>query len=278
MINSQGVKSTVLGLCVLALVLVGGALPGWAQDSTKQIPPTDDKAVEILDRFVEVTGGQDAYDAIQNRHMKGRFEIAAMGLTLYMDIYTTKDRRFLSIASSEATGEIRRGYDGTIFWEVSLMSGPRIIEGDELEQAMQETVLEKYVYWRDVYKSASYAGVDSTNGVMCDKVVLTPATGPATTLYFDQKTGMIVREDSVADTQMGQIPIVATASDFREVDGIKMSFASTLSVMNQERQVFVDSLWHNVDVPDSLFAPPEEIKELLMVEPAAEPAVDSTKQ
>lgn len=255
------IRLLFLGLLLMVTVEIAGA----QEDSA-----SSEKAEAILDRYVEATGGLDAYDALQNRYSRSTFELPGMGLVLKAQTWTTRNKRFLSVASSEATGDIRRGYDGEVFWETSIMSGPRIVEGPELAEAIREATFEQYVYWRDVFESASYDGTDTVNGAMCDKVVLTPAEGNPHTLYFDQESGLLVMVESVIDHQMGQVSLKARMSDFREIDGIKAAFATEIEVMGQLRKVTMDTVIHNIEMPDSLFAPPAEIHELMEAAPAPE--------
>jgi len=217
----------------------------------------------VLDRYVEKSGGIENYDKIKNRHMTGTVEIPAANLTLQTEIYSAKPNRIFTVAQAEAIGEVHSGSDGKIFWENSLMAGPRILEGEELTEAMQKAAFDRIAYWRKYYSGVEYVGVDSVDGAPVYKVVMTPVSGRPETMYFDQGTGLLVKSESIFKHQMGDLPIVAILGDYREVDGIQMPFATRLNIMGQDRVVTMTGVQHNVDMPDTLFAIPEEIQELI---------------
>jgi hypothetical protein len=230
------------------------------REAARYEPPTGAK---ILDKYVERTGGIKNYDKITNRYLEGSVDIPAAGLNLKTEIYSAKPNLVFVRAQADAVGEIFRGTDGTVFWENSLMSGPRLLEGEELTEALREAAFDRFAYWRKNYSKAEYIGPDSIDGSPVNKVVVTPATGQPETLYFDQGTGLLVQVETTFKHQMGDLPIVANLEDYRNVDGILLPFVTRLEIMGQERVVRTDVVKQNIDMPDSLFAIPEEIQELI---------------
>lgn len=242
------------------LMMVFSLSCSHTREAAKYEPPTGAK---ILDKYVERTGGLENYDKITNRYQEGSVEIPAAGLNLKTEIYSAKPNLVFTLAQADAIGEIRSGTNGKVFWENSLMSGPRLLEGEELTEALREASFDRFAYWRKFYSKAEYIGPDSIDGSPVNKVVLTPEAGQPETLYFDQGTGLLVKVETIFKHQMGDLPIVANLEDYRNVDGILMPFVTRLEVMGQERVVRTDTIRQNIDMPDSLFAIPEEIQELI---------------
>ena len=52
----------------------------------------------------------------------------------------------------------------------------------------------------------------------------TGAGGSRFKLYFDAKTGLLVRQLSYTDTPVGMVPTQVDYSDYREVAGVRMPF------------------------------------------------------
>jgi len=242
------------------LIVIGVISCSHTKEVARQEPLTGEK---ILDAYIEATGGLENYDKIVNRYSEATISIPAAGIDLDVEIYSARPNKVFSVASSEALGEIRRGTDGVVFWESSLMSGPRLLEGEELAAALREAAFDRYSHWRDYYQSAEYAGIDSIDGKAVHKVTLTPADGEPETCYFDMATAFMIRLESVFKHEMGDLPLVADMNDYRTVDGVTMPHRTTINIMGQDRQVVVDSVSHNVDMPDSLFAIPPDIRELM---------------
>lgn len=246
-------------IAALALVLSISMAAVTAEDT----PASEKKGAEIIDQYVKATGGLANYDKIHNRYMEATLDLPAMSLKLNVKMWSEKPDKYYSVASSPAIGDMERATDGNVFWEKSVMTGPRILEGDELDDAKEEALFDKYAYWRDIYAKANYEGEDSAAGKLCDKIVLTDKNGKEQTLYFDKDSHLLIRVQSTIKHQMGTIPVDAYLEDYRKVDGVDMPFKTSLNVMGQDRVIVTDSIAQNIEIPDSIFAVPADIMELM---------------
>ncbi|MFH2055992.1 MAG: hypothetical protein ABIJ61_08550 [bacterium] len=259
-------------LCVVMLALLVAPVLVVAEN-----PAGDaEKGAAILDKFVEVTGGKAAYDKIENRYQMGSLIMPAMNIKLVTEIWSAKPDKVCFKANSPELGEIQRGFDGVVFWENSVMTGPRILEGSELAEAKLEANFDGVARWREIYKSAVYVGDDSVAGKPCRTVVVTSLDGKEQTYYFDKESNLLTKVAFTSETQMGNIPISVYLSDYRDIDGILISFKSSINVMNQERVVAMDSVAHNIKMPEGIFDLPAEIVELqkAQAQPAAPEKAD----
>jgi outer membrane lipoprotein-sorting protein len=221
-------------------------------------------AETLMDQYVEACGGVAAFDKIQNRIIKSTLEITGAGISIDIDITQAKPNKAYSIIDSPATGKIESGYDGETAWEVSAMSGPQLKEGKEKLMLENANIFDGDVYWRKVYKKVETVAQEKVNDRMCYKVVLHPANGADIRTYFlDQETHMIRKVETTIESQMGKIQLSSFPTDYRDVDGVKISFKTTMDVMGQQRIVTIRSIEHNVDLPADRFALPEEIKALV---------------
>ena len=100
--------------------------------------------------------------------------------------------------------------------------------------------------------------------------VMTPKLGPEQTAFFDKESGLIVKTTATIDSAMGKVPIESFAMDFREVDGIMISFRAEVEIMGGKRTMTWTSVEHNVDLPAGIFDLPEPIKALLSKDAAEE--------
>ena len=252
-------------LLVVLLALMIAPASSLAED-----PAGDaEKGAAILDEFVEATGGLDAYGKVENRYQVGKMIMPAMNLQIATKIWTAKPNLLYMKATAPEVGDIERGFDGEVFWENSMMTGPRILTGAELAEAKLESNFDAMAHWRDVYKSAVYVGDDSVNGRLCQQVVVTSEDGMEQSLYFDSESHLLAKVAMVSETQQGNIPISIYPSDYRDVDGILFSFKSTINLLNQERVIALDSVAQNVELPEGVFDLPAEIIELQKAQEAA---------
>jgi hypothetical protein len=242
----------LLALSAMIIVSVHG------QAAAEKMP----SGAEVLDRFVEASGGLNAYDAIKSRKSITSLDIPAQGMKFSVTIWSARPNRAYSVIESDMLGKIEKGVSGDVVWEKSIMTGPIIKEGSEREYALREAVFEKFVYWRDSYEKATLEGEETIAGVDCWKVILAPESGDPMTVFFEKESGLLKRVDTVAETEMGKIPVEAHLSDYREQDGIMLSFKTVVKVLGQERIFTTKSVEHNVEIPEGIFDLPADIKAL----------------
>ncbi|MCP4659170.1 MAG: hypothetical protein GY856_27485, partial [bacterium] len=224
------------------------------------------KAEEILDGYVEATGGEAAYAKLTNRVGKATIELAAQGITFSTTIYHARPNKLYSVAEAEAFGKIESGTDGDVVWEINLMTGPQIKEGEERAFLLRSSALDSVVNWREYFKEVEYAGQETIDERPCHKIVLTPEEGKPETRYYDQESHLLVKIEMTLQLPMGPIPMEVYSSDYRAVDGILMAHRARVLTMGMERIVTTESIEHNVELPADLFDLPGEIQALLAEE------------
>ena len=251
MYRSLGFDRAAVAVVTLAVLALG--TPLFADEALPD-------GATVMDKFVDASGGKDAYDKIDNRLIKGTFEMPAAGISMDLTIYAAKPNVNYTLGESEAMGRFEQGTDGEIAWEVSTMSGARFMEGEEKADTMRNAIFDATAYWRDVYET-----VETVGETACYKVVATPAGGSPQTMYFDQESGLLIQVETILHHSMGDIPIKSLMSEYQEVDGIKMPFHTTSSMMGQDRAITLTSVEHNVEMAADRFAVPEEVREILEI-------------
>jgi outer membrane lipoprotein-sorting protein len=242
----------------------------WVRAETASAAPEiDAKVAELMDKYVAATGGKAAYDKVKNRVTKMTMEIADQGIKLNMTVYAAKPNKSYVLIESDLTGKIEQGCDGEIAWANTTTTGPQILEGAQKATIMRDGVLDRFTYWRNVYVGAKYEGMEDVEGTKCHKLVLTPKPvkdGPeddTQTLYIDPKTNYIVKLETKVESPAGVVPVTVLLSDYKEVDGIKLAHKTTMKVMGTARNMTIDEVKNNADLPADRFALPAEVKELL---------------
>jgi len=248
-------------------VLTAAALLAPARAQELSLP----KAEEVIQKAIDAMGGAEAMAQISNRRIDGRMELPAMGIKAPWVVYWDNAGRIRTVISSDVLGKIEAGGDGTVFWETMAMTGPKIKKGPELALARKEADLGGLVNWRTWYAAAETAGADSVDAKPAWKVVLTPKEGAPETWYFDQANGLPVRISLTMSTDQGEIPAEQFMGDYRQVDGLLVSFYLKQTLMGgiQTMEFFADSLRHNIEIPAGTFDFPPEVAALLEKERAA---------
>ncbi|HLU66182.1 MAG TPA: hypothetical protein VKZ63_07890 [Kofleriaceae bacterium] len=264
-ILSLALLAAACGSSSTAPATPAGGAPG-AEPAAAASPAAAVTAEEVLDRYVEVTGGADAHHAITAVRVTGTFSIPKAGLTGKAVIIQAAPRETIMRIEFPGMGSHEAGVTGDLAWEKSAMTGARIIEGEERDRALLDATLNADIDWRKHYR-AELAGSEEQDGRTLHKVVLTPLAGGAPrTRFFDAETGLLVRSEEVQKTQMGEVQTTSVYSDYREVGAapavIKVSHRQEVTAMGNQQVITTDSVEINPTLPADTFAVPAEIEKL----------------
>jgi hypothetical protein len=214
----------------------------------------------ILDRSVAVTGGQAGYDRIQNevRSITAKMSGAPVAQIV---MYRTRSGNLHQIMRA-AGGQSELGVRGGVVWSRTGDAAQILETGEERAQALQAAVLLSEGRWREFYKSAETVGMDAVEGKLCYVLKAVPVAGEPHTLWYDQKTGLQVRE--VAPLPTGGTTEM-TAQDYFDAGGVKIPRAFLMrSQLNLPViTMVVDDVKFNQQIPDSVFALPTDIERLM---------------
>jgi outer membrane lipoprotein-sorting protein len=252
-------KYLTAAFALLATLLIWTA----ASAQTETAKPADTlTGDQLMARFIDASGGKAAYDKLNTRYQHATVELMA-NLKVPITLWFARPNKMKSSMSNDQIGSIDRGYDGKLFWERTTMTGTRLLEGQELTDAIrEEATFDRFTDWKSLYPKTEYLGSDSAAGVMCQKVRVVPKDGPEQTWYFDKSTGLLHKIAITMNTQMGVVPADVTLSDYRKVDGVMMPYLMTTTAVGMDMKMVIDSIAHNIPIPDSVFAAPAEAVKL----------------
>lgn len=260
-------RVAVGGLLFSIALSVAVAERASSQEST---PKGDEKLPEassILDRHVEVTGGKEAYQKVKTRITEATFAMPAMRLEFPMKLYQNDQMFIRTEMDLQAMGGAQtNGLTNGVAWEISPMTGVRILEGDELENVQRNAYLHPELEWRKIYAGAKTVGIEEINGKPAYKVELTPKGKDTTPHYefYDKESGLLVRSIRTEPAQNGgKIKLRSDTLEWKEFDGIKIPSKSKIMMETQEVVFTVEKVRHNEEIPAEKLQVPAQVQELL---------------
>lgn len=260
-------ETRLFTLAVLVIAVFGVALAALILTSTREAAAQEcPPAEEIIAKFIEATGGEDAYRAVSSKITKATFEIPAQGISGDLTIYHARPKKFRSTVEIPMIGTIDRGISGDVAWESSMMTGPQIKEGPEKVEMLRDADFDGIVNWQEYVEKAECTGVDTVAGTPCWRVVMTYKEGNPRTVFYDTETYLPIATESRVQSQMGEIPLMAYESDYEVINGIKQAMTTRIDVMGQERWIKVKSIEYDVEMPEGIFELPEDVKALVTEE------------
>lgn len=249
-----------LTLAGTALALVCSAPAAQAQ----QLPP----ARQIVDRYMEAIGGRQVLAQQRFRRIVGEMSMPAMGMTMTMDSRFAHPNKFVVEMDMPAMGKMLSGYDGSNAWTLNSATGPQVLAGKELEQAIRQADFEGSVDLAKTYPKMETVELARVDGKACHRVRMMTAQSDTVFGCFDVDTGLMSSMEMKQVSAMGEIPIQMRMSEYKDFGGVKMPARTTMSMAGQEMVTTVKSVSYD-PIPESAFTPPAEIRALIQNRPAA---------
>src|ERR1700704_4838225 len=86
--------------------------------------------------------------------------------------------------------------------------------------------------------------------------------GHPQTLYFSQKARPAMKTTIVASSNMGEVPVSVTVTDYKNFNGVWVPSKTIQKAAGQEFTMTIESVQLNPEIPAERFALPAEIKAL----------------
>lgn len=240
---------------LLALTLLAAA--GVAADAP--LP----KAETILDRYVQVTGGKNAYLKRKTEIATGTVEFIGKGVKGSVNTYSAEPNRTYIVMDVEGVGKIESGTINGVAWEQSAVMGPRIKDGEERADQINEASFNAPARWREIYSKVETQGIETVEGEECYKVLQTPKKGRSETGYYSRKSGLLIKRSKLAVSPMGEIPVEVVFANYKSFGGVMEPSRMTQRMAGQEFQITVEKVKFNAEIPADRFQPPAEVRALI---------------
>jgi hypothetical protein len=225
----------------------------WAPNSPSSAAETLPSVKQILDRYVQALGGADALNKINTRIAKGS-RIGADGVLVPEEVYQKAPDKLLTITSYPQV-VFSNGYNGLAAWGHSSRDGATPLPDQLVAQIKRDAVFNKDLKLDQLYSSLTVLGKTSLRDADAYVVQAKPADGPTEKLFFDVKTGLLVRRYTESDTPLGKLPLQTDYEDYRDVDGVKQPFLIHWSFPGRVWGRKIDEIKQNVPLDDAKFNP-----------------------
>jgi Photosynthetic reaction centre cytochrome C subunit len=226
----------------------------WAPGSPSPQPAAPPPSVEqILDRYVQAVGGAKALAKITTRISKGS-RIGADGVLVPEEVYQKAPDKLLTVTSYPKV-VFSNGFNGTVGWAHSSREGAMPVPDQILVQLKREAVFYKELKTQELYSNLTVLGRATVRDAEAYIIQATPLHGPTEKLFFDVRTGLLVRRYSESATALGKLPLQTDYEDYREVDGIKQPFLIHWSMPGRIWGRKIDQITQNVQLDEAKFNP-----------------------
>ena len=227
------------------------AHPEAAPAASSAEAPTADR---LLEKYVAAIGGAEALHKISTRVSKG--SIAFGGHETPIEVFAKAPDKRMSVTHA-ASGDSITAFDGQGGW---LGGGTghaaRDLSGQEAEAARLDADFYFATHIKELFTGFRVGHPDKIGDRPAYALICMRQGQPPVRLYFDQSSGLLLRQVRYTDTPIGRNPTEIDYADYREVDGVKVPFRWTLGRVNGRFTIQIREAKQNVPIDDAKFAKP----------------------
>jgi hypothetical protein len=219
-----------------------------------------DQLIENMEKAVNPRG---VGEKLKTRVMKGKVTLPAqqvVGKLESIEKFPDKTKTIMEIPGAMRSVQ---AYDGKIAWASMNAMGVREIKGKELEFFKFDAMLKnpklklKEMFSKiDLEKDAG-----KVNGRDCHKLTCYPPEKyglKPIAMFVDKKSFYVLKIEMTVVAQMGEIPVVAEMSDFKEIKGLVIPAKTVTTHLGMTMIMEVTSVKYNEKINDSIFEMPEK--------------------
>jgi len=234
-------------------VLMSDAEPEHAEaaPAASAAAPTAD---QLLEKYLAAMGGAEALHKITSRVSKGNIVVA--GHETPIEVFAKAPDKRVSVTHMR-NGDSITAFDGHAGWLGGGMGHPaRDMSGQENEAARLDADFYFATHIKEIFTGFRVGRPDKIGDRPVYALNCMRQGQPPVRLYFDQSSGLLLRQVRYTDTPVGRSPTQIDYADYREVDGVKVPFRWTLSRINGRFTIQIQEAKQNATIDDAKFAKP----------------------
>jgi photosynthetic reaction center cytochrome c subunit len=259
--------------------------PTLVTDDVVTPVPGSPSAESILDKYIQASGGAQRLAALTSIDAKGSSAgfggFGGGGAVEIAARFPDKKATIILFKAETGRGDQIRTYDGEIGWvrtPLNVLGEYQLVGGDldgarfdaqlsfpgQIKQILSNLKVGNPTTITDLQMSQSQAavqkGATQARTYSVDVVQGTGQRGLLVTLYFDRRTGLLVRELRYSETPIGRVPTQIDFTDYRDVDGMKFPFRIAYVWLDGRDSIVLDEVKTNVPIDEAKFGRPAPLK------------------
>lgn len=261
-----------LGLAVAFALVAAPALV-----SAKDLPAPR----ALIDRHLAAIGGVDALRSGGDGTAKMSIEVAENGMRGDMLVHVRGEDVVMNMSMMGM--QISMGSVGGVSWSIDPMHGPRLIEGEELEEQRRQMDPDVLTFSDAAIESMKTVALTDSEGRPCYRVEIVWKAGSDTASCFGVEDGLALSSEFTSISPMGEVRQTLHLYDYKQFGPVKMASRMQGKIMSLTQVMTIEDFSFDTP-PDEAFALPAAIVALTQDEtsktdkPAAGRPSDAGKQ
>jgi photosynthetic reaction center cytochrome c subunit len=211
-------------------------------------------AEQILARYVQVLGGEDAIRKVTSRAEKGMIT-AFSGQQFPVEVFAKAPGKRV-VVTHLPNGDSVTGFDGRVGWVGAPGRPVHEISSGELEGAKLEADFYFPLQLKQIFAKLELEQPEKIADREVNVVSGFRDGQPFLRLYFDQQSGLLVRLLRYAETPLGRNPMRIDYTDYRDQDGVKIPYRWVVARPSGRFTIQITEVEQNIPVDDAKFSKP----------------------
>ena len=225
---------------------------------------------QVLAKYVQALGGEQALRKVTSRVITGTWELPTgpggnTPVPAQLERYQKAPNLTMSVNTTPKF-TTAQGFDGKSAWLQDAMGG--VADAPAIDQGHLKRSADLYqsLNLKQQFPDLAVTGTDKVNGHDAYVLVGTSAGERPERLLFDTKTGLLLREEILVHTTVGDNPIAVEYDDYRKTgSGVKFPFVIrsipgapyTLYSLLSHSTIRVKKVQDNGSIDDAKFVRPQ---------------------
>lgn len=215
---------------------------------------------QLIDRHLEASGGAEAIRDSGDGSAKMSIVVAENGMRGEMQVHSRG--RDMVMTMSMAGMEIHTGMVGDIAWSIDPMLGPRLLEGEELDEQRRSVDPDVITFSDAAIESMKTVALADSEGRPCHRVEIRWKGGDETATCFGLDDGLALYSESTSVSPMGEMRQVIHLYDYKTIGKVRVPSRMRSVAMGMTQVMTIDDYQEGTP-PDEVFALPPAIEALL---------------
>jgi photosynthetic reaction center cytochrome c subunit len=242
----------------------GGAKPAVAPKLPASLPTV----AQLLDNYVRALGGSAAIEKISTRVEKGATTFHGQAQTV--EIFTQAADKQSIVRHLSGTESIVTTFDGQSGWSVAPGRPAREMHDADISAARIDADLQFPLHIQKIFPELRQEYPEKIADRDAYLLLAIREGQPPVKLYFDARSGLLVRMVRYAETPLGRNPTQIDFADYRDVDGVQIPFHVTTSQPGNTSTIQLETVQQNAPIDPAQFTRPT------LLPPAGEQSEHST--
>ena len=212
---------------------------------------------QLVDNYIRALGGPAAIEKITTRLEKGATTIH--GQEQSVEILTQAPDKQSIVRHVSGTESIVTTFDGQSGWSVAPGRAPREMHDADITAARIDADLQFPLHIQKIFPELRQEYPEKIADRDAYLLLAMREGQPPVKLYFDERSGLLVRMVRYAETPLGRNPTQIDYADYRDVDGVQIPFRVTTSQPGNTSTIQLETVQQNAPIDPAQFTKPKPL-------------------